>query len=1403
MVDRLTLPKSPARSRRSYAPGLVSTKFYLLRLSGRVNIIDTTKLNSTHTQDGAFADQEPRDVVAGRYELTRLLARGGVGEVYAALDRSTGKTVALKRLLPATQTARDGVAHFMREYHALSELRHPRIIEVYDYGVDRNTPYYTMELLEGQDLRDLSPLPYAEACLYLRDVASSLALLHARRLLHRDVTPRNVRRTTDGHCKLFDFGAMIAFGVPPNVSGTASCVPPEALQGAPLDQRTDLYSLGALAYFVLTGRNGYGATRLEQLPEAWKIPLERPGRFVRDIPDQLDELVMSLMSLDPMKRPRSAAEVIDWLSAIGRLPTDDASAVARSFLTSSQLCGRDTECVQVTRRLQRAIRGRGWASLIEGSAGCGKTRMLSETAIIAQTLGFSVVRASARRQREVDFPFARDLVTFLQQVAPVEAEVAGAKRIEWPQQAEARALVGGKPRAAANPVEVRARLQQALTTLFCDVARVKPLLITVDDLDNADEFSSSLFTALAHQTQRLPLVVIASETAGRTDRHLKATLSFRSVAAHIRLANLNREQTAALVESMFGAVPNIERLCDWMYRVADGNPKLTVELAEHLMEREVVRYVDGTWVLPSGEITETAPHDMLEALARRIGALSAPAVALAELLSVRRGGVTTEMCLAAGAAAPHQVFLALDELVGQGVLESAGHDFVFAQETLRETLQRSLTPERAREMHRRWAEVLPAGPDDSLDVQLETGWHLVHTEDALRGADILARVGPILVDQGVAMASAIPAIEEALAVYERHGRPLAVRLRLRSALVLAGFLYDYRLATRYGQETFDVLYEVSGLALSNRLSKKIGPRLAFVVGLGVTALRRFLLPDVKRGPPVMTGLKYFVRTAMGLMGVRAVALDARGTSNLLEKLSPLAGAPSWTSGPVIYLACRALTLQQLGREGDLDTALGEALGVLRRGRKSDMSEFEYQSLLVGLLLSDGLNECHREASQALQRADMLEAVGSRLAQAAAARVRMIYYLRRADTERAEHYRRVLDLHAIQGGTTWQVEWFSVPAEGMAGATWTDLVALRRSLDRLERLVVEVPSMLPMRDAIRIAYHFRRGEVERAADLGEYYVAEHPPRTIISWGAAYAAVGISLVAAGRTERAKALCEEALAHVLEADRAYFANYAPLEVAYAMALAVLGDRASANEILRARLERMRVAGDHVSMVTLYQYQVTLARMVHDRPGLHRALQAMRDAALASGFPAAILLADRVADLRSKYRSSPLPPPDNESVAAGQKERVEDQEKTVTVTFLRGIGSPTERCRHALHMLAQCLASDEAYLFATADDELVSVATLDSRESPEELRLRIRETMRGAADNRNFSLELEGLDDLATPAARKRFRVILLPADLPGEARWVGAVAVGESHERTEELPIWLVTDICRILSEDLRNK
>src|SRR4029077_2650159 len=136
--------------------------------------------------------------IAGRYRVEKMLGRGGMGIVYRVLGERTHKHLALKRSSPREPEKR---AHYgallEREYHTLAQLAHPHIIEVFDCGVDPRGPYYTMELLDGNDLQKVARLPWQSACVALHDVASALAMLHSRGLLHRDVSMRNVQWTAN------------------------------------------------------------------------------------------------------------------------------------------------------------------------------------------------------------------------------------------------------------------------------------------------------------------------------------------------------------------------------------------------------------------------------------------------------------------------------------------------------------------------------------------------------------------------------------------------------------------------------------------------------------------------------------------------------------------------------------------------------------------------------------------------------------------------------------------------------------------------------------------------------------------------------------------------------------------------------------------------------------------------------------------------------------------------------------------------------------------------------------------------------------------------------------------------------------------------------------------------------
>ncbi|HEX3593539.1 MAG TPA: serine/threonine-protein kinase, partial [Polyangiaceae bacterium] len=494
--------------------------------------------------------------VAGRYRILSELASGGMGTVYAALDESTGERVALKRLgaPPQRGTTRrkgppdaDVALRFQLEYAMLSRLRHPSIIDVLEYGIDGGTPYYTMELLDGQDLREAAKAPYRDACRHVRDVASSLALLHAHRLVHRDVSPRNVRVTAGGRSKLFDFGTLTPFGAPPDIAGTPSCVPPEALNGGSLDHRADLYSLGSVLYWLLTAREAFPARCLDDLPSLLdKVPAA-PSAFA-ECPEELDALVMAMLHRDPLARPSSAAEVIERLDAIAKLEPESQNDVVHGYVVSAKTVGRSAEMTLVSGAIERALRREGGGVLVVGERGLGKTRLAREAALSSQLRGATVlfVEASAR---EGPYETAALIGRRLLQASPLDAALSGARHARYvchlvPELAE---RIG--PFELAEPTDARgewrARLHESLSAWLTDFAERRPLVLIVDDIDRADEGSARLVASVAREGWGRRLLVIATS---RDDHPISRPSG--SFATVMKLAPLGGDAVAELAQSL-------------------------------------------------------------------------------------------------------------------------------------------------------------------------------------------------------------------------------------------------------------------------------------------------------------------------------------------------------------------------------------------------------------------------------------------------------------------------------------------------------------------------------------------------------------------------------------------------------------------------------------------------------------------------------------------------------------------------------------------------------------------------------------------------------------------------------------------------------------------------------------
>ena len=273
----------------------------------------------------------------GSYRLEELLGRGGMGEVWRASHRLLARQAAVKLIrLDASSDSRELLGRFEREARATAGLRSPHTVDVYDYGTTEDgTFYYVMELLEGFDLETLihrfGRLPPERALYLLEQACHSLAEAHEGGLIHRDVKPANIYVCRYGldwdFVKLLDFGLVknpVADARAPVtmtgvIAGTPGYMSPEMGLGSPdVDWRSDIYSLGCVAYWLLTGRRVFEeGTSLQILMDHVQKSPTAPSQWVEGgLPPELDRIVLACLEKDPANRPQTAHELADRLRAI-------------------------------------------------------------------------------------------------------------------------------------------------------------------------------------------------------------------------------------------------------------------------------------------------------------------------------------------------------------------------------------------------------------------------------------------------------------------------------------------------------------------------------------------------------------------------------------------------------------------------------------------------------------------------------------------------------------------------------------------------------------------------------------------------------------------------------------------------------------------------------------------------------------------------------------------------------------------------------------------------------------------------------------------------------------------------------------------------------------------------------
>jgi len=683
------------------------------------------------------------------------IARTARATVYRARVGADGPEVALKvARLPGDA---EELARFTHEVRLLSELRHPNVVGIHDWGVlPGGFPFLTMELLEageglGQRLRArVAERGWEVFYDVALQAAAGLAHIHRHGLVHLDVKPANLgwlessARDAAGPSgltvKILDFGLSRPLPAPSSdrsIRGTLAYMAPEVLAQESWDPRADLYSLGLALLELATGvlpsaADGPGT---DEALAAVRFHLEgeevEPLRLRPDLPEPLARILRRLMSRDPGRRPASAGRLLAELGEAAGQPVDTGDlSRGDGVLLSSRMVGREDALASLRTHLAAAKEGRGRLVLVEGGEGMGKSRLLRELRLFAVLEGVRVGRArtAAGRGSEPVEPLRRALAGVGLELLSAPGETAGSGGS------------GDEPGPERPTWRLARELARQLGRSETDSERPTPRLLLLDDVDRADAETREVLALLAAELPQRPALVVATRrppgdgALPPSEKKVRDRLGEVEEATRLPLLPLGSRDVGALAGACLGADDLSPRLVDWLHRHSGGAPRQVQELLRHLVAEGVLEWQDGGWRARPEELYHVTPPPggAPELGWRRVARLDADRRRVLEALAVFGEPASLEEITALleekGKAAPREperLWEALTALRARGYVDRTYVDrtdvdrtdvdrtphrreaaWTVAQQRLAELVVSGMAAEGRRRLHRRSAIVL-------------------------------------------------------------------------------------------------------------------------------------------------------------------------------------------------------------------------------------------------------------------------------------------------------------------------------------------------------------------------------------------------------------------------------------------------------------------------------------------------------------------------------------------------------------------------------------------------------------------------------------------------------------------------------------------------------------------------
>jgi len=566
----------------------------------------------------------------GRYAVLKKLGEGGKGVVYKARDTVLNRIVAIK-MFKSEVLSEETYSRFMREAQAVARLNHPNIVSIYDVEKEDEKRFFVLEFVDGMSLRELVrtyPEGKCDTQTILRismDVCSALQYAHSQGVLHRDIKPENILITEEGTTKLMDFGLAKMLGEPSItqegiIVGTVAYVAPEIALGKGADDRSDLYSFGAVLYEALTGKPPFPGEDPVKIifGHIHDYPVS-PSRLNPKVPQALAECIMKLLEKEPAKRYQSAADLLNVLKEIAEgflreilLVSHKPSIVVPSprppAAREIQLIDRVEEMSLLREAVDRAVRGEGGVVFLYGEAGIGKTRLGRELGAYARLRGMRVLygRCPALFRMDGVPPYvlwSEVIKDYLEVCTPEQLyRVIGFYPGEVCKLVpEIKQKLGAVPQSLPiSPEHERDRLFEAVSQFVTNVSKEAPLLVVLDDLQWTDQSSLLLLHYLARGIYKQNLLLLgAYRDTDIDERHplspVLTELNRERLLQSTQLKRMSFDDVSEMIKRILEQDEVPREFCELVYEKTKGNPFFVEEVIKSLKEEEVIYRERDKW----------------------------------------------------------------------------------------------------------------------------------------------------------------------------------------------------------------------------------------------------------------------------------------------------------------------------------------------------------------------------------------------------------------------------------------------------------------------------------------------------------------------------------------------------------------------------------------------------------------------------------------------------------------------------------------------------------------------------------------------------------------------------------------------------------------------------------------